>query len=122
MCQYPRDMHRSARGAQEPRALLFVRVHITPRPRQALRAAASLATDDLIDRHVVALERVGAAREVHAPDAELLVIDELLRYFSPGLEVLRPDVERMRIVTAQALDVQGLDAAALHGFEHETDM
>src|ERR1700692_1848645 len=71
MCQYPREMHCSARGAQEPRALLLVRVHIMPRPRQRLRAAAGLATDDLVDRHVVVLERVGAAREVHAPDAKL---------------------------------------------------
>src|SRR6202012_5294569 len=54
-------------------------VHVPPRPGQRLRTTSGLAAHDLVDRHVVVLERIRAAREIDAPDAEFLVVDELFR-------------------------------------------
>lgn len=97
-------------------------VHVAPRPRQRFRAAAGLAAHDLEDRHVVVLERIRAAGEIHAPDAEFFVVDEPARLFCVRLEILRPDFERARIVPPQALDVDRLEPAALRRFEREADV
>lgn len=97
-------------------------VHVAPRPRQRFRAASGLAAHDLEDRHVVVLERIRAAGQIHAPDAEFFVVDELSRFVGFCFEVFRPDIERARIVPAQAFDVNRLESAALRRFEREADV
>ncbi len=97
-------------------------VHIAPRPRQRFRAASGLAAHDLEDRHVVVLECIRAAGKIHAPDAEFFVVDEGFRLVGLRLEVFRPDVERARIVPAQAFDVNRFEPAALRRFEREADV
>src|SRR6185295_13648035 len=63
-------------------------------------------------------EHLGAAIEVHAPDAPEALV-EAPRVERPDLvpvlvEALGPDVERERVVAAQVLDVQHLEAGFLH--------
>ncbi|MGF6810405.1 hypothetical protein OKW30_005597 [Paraburkholderia sp. Clong3] len=38
------------------------------------------------------------------------------------LEIFRPKIQRVRIVTAQAFDVNRFEPAALHRFEPEADV
>src|SRR2546429_8726317 len=63
-------------------------------------------------------EHLGAAVQVDAPDpAEALVEAlriELANAVPISVEALRPGVERERVVAAQGLDVQHLQAGALH--------
>lgn len=68
------------------------------------------------------LERIRAAGQIHAPDTEFFVVDELSRGVGLRLEVFRPDIERARIVPPQAFDVNRFEAAALCGFQREADV
>src|SRR5438067_1304989 len=63
-------------------------------------------------------EHLGAAVEVDAPDAPEALV-EFLRIERPDLvpvavEALGPDVQRERVVPAQVLDVEDLEAGLLH--------
>src|SRR5882724_266019 len=67
-------------------------------------------------------EHLGAAVQVHAPDAAEALV-ELLRIERADLvpvavEALGPRVERHRVVPAQVLDVEDLEPGLLHLYDH----
>ena len=67
----------------------------------------------LVDRREPRAKAVARGTEVQPPDAQPLRADELLGARGLGLEVVDPVGERARVVRAEALDVQRLEARAL---------
>ena len=85
-------------------------------------AGQRLAREQLPDRQPAALERVRRAREVDAPDAELLLADLRARGVGVRLEAVEPAPQRLRVVLAQRLGIDELEPGAREAVDHRRDM
>src|SRR5690606_4173608 len=80
-------------------------------PGQVVAAVlARLDREDLVQVHPAALEAVGAAGQVQAPDAQGLLRHQRRRLLQTLLQALAPQLQGARVVQAQALDVDDLQA------------
>src|SRR5512144_2968079 len=99
-------------------------IQMRPTHRVAGAGDVALAEDDLVEVRVAGrrAEHRRAPDEVGAPDAAKALVEarrvERVDRLPLGLEALRPDVERQRVVAAQVLDVDDLQPAAFHLDDH----
>src|SRR5687768_10491945 len=99
-------------------------VEEVPGHRVAGHGDVALGEHDLEEMRVAGgrAEHLGAAVEVHAPDAPEALVEALgierAHALPVAVEALAPGIQRKRVVPAHVLDVEHLQAAALHLDDH----
>src|SRR5262249_39237965 len=106
-------------------AVVLRTIHVVPREREGQRfprGALRLAGERLVDVDPALGEGVGAAGEVDAPDAKALLARDADGARAGRFQPVRPLATGARVVAAERLDVDHLEAGAGHVAQSERDV